>query len=298
MSTTEAQATPFPPEGWWALAKHLWRAMQHNRILLVAAGVAFYLLLALFPALVAFLSVYGLFLDPATAADQAAAFHGLVPAAASDLITTQLQRLAAQQSGTLTFGLVLSLVLAFWSTNGGVKAMIEGLNVAYGVQEKRSFLWLNLVALGFTLGAILLMMLILVALAVVPAVLVFLPLGQVGDLLIRFARWPILLAAVLLALAVLYRHGPSRPPPPWRWVTWGSGLATAAWLVTSVAFTIYLEQIADFEASYGALAAPIGLLFWLWLSVVTVLLGAEVNGLIERGAKPAEADLPQGAPAR
>jgi membrane protein len=270
-----------PAKGWKDVGWRVWKSLNEDRVLLISGGVTFYLLLALFPALVAFMSIYGLFLDPATAVDHANALSGLVPPAAMDLIADQLARLASRQGGALTLGLVLSLILAFWSANGGIKAIIEGLNIAYDEREKRSFLRLNLIAFAFTLGAMVLMVLLIVALAVVPAVLAVLNLGGVGDLLVRVLRWPLLVVAVGVALAVLYRHGPSREPPEWRWVTWGSGIATVAWLVMSIAFTIYLERFANFDATYGALAAPIGFLLWIWLSIIVVILGGEINGEME-----------------
>ena len=273
--------TAIPAKGWKDVGWRVWKSLTQDRVLLISGGVTFYLLLSLFPALVAFISIYGLFLDPATAVNQANALSGLVPPAALDLIADQLSRLASRQGGELTVGLVLSLLLAFCSANGGVKAMIEGLNIAYDEREKRSFLRLNLVAFAMTLGAMLLMVLLIVALAVVPAVLAVLNLGGVGDLLVRVLRWPLLVVAVGLALAVLYRLGPSREPPEWRWVTWGSGVATVVWLVTSLGFTIYLDRFANFDATYGALAAPIGFLLWIWLSIIVVILGGEINGEME-----------------
>ena len=159
--------------------------------------------------------------------------------------------------------------------------MIEGLNFAYDEREKRSFLRLNMVAFAFTLGAMALMMVLFVALAVIPAMLAVLDLGPVGSLVIRLLRWPLLVVMLGLALTVLYRHGPSRRSPEWRWVTWGSAFATITWLIMSIAFTTYLDRIANFNATYGALAAPIGFLFWVWLSIIVIILGGEINGEME-----------------
>jgi len=141
---------------------------------------------------------------------------GFVPPAAVDTIPEQLARLTLKQSETLTVGLVLSLITAFWSANGGVKAMIEVLNFAYDEREKCSFLRLNLVAFAFTLGAMALMMVLFVVLAVIPAMLAVLDLGPMGNLVIRLLRWPLLVITLGLALTVLYRHGPSRHSPEWR----------------------------------------------------------------------------------
>lgn len=270
-----------PAKGWKDVFWRVWKSLTEDHVMLIAGGVTFYLLLALFPALVAFMSIYGIFLDRATAVDHAQSLRGLVPPAAVDLIAEQLARLTTKQSDTLTVGLILSLIIAFWSANGGVKAMIEGLNYAYNEREKRSFVRLNTVAFGFTLGAMALMVLLFVALAVVPAMLAVLNLGPMGDLVIRLLRWPLLVLMLGFSLTVLYRHGPSRRSPEWRWVTWGSAFATISWLIMSIAFTTYLDRVANFNATYGALAAPIGFLFWVWLSIIVIILGAELNGEME-----------------
>lgn len=270
-----------PKPGWKDILSRVWASLSEDRVLLVAAGVTFYLILALFPAIAAFVAVYGLFLDPATVTRHIAALEGVAPPALTELLANQLQTLAAQRSGDLGFGAAIGLLIAFWSANGGVKAIMEGLNVAYDERETRSFLRLNLVAFAFTLGAMLLIVLMVGALAVVPAVLAFLPLGGLGEIVVTLSRWPLLVLAVGLALALLYRWAPAREPPEWRWVTWGSAFATLGWIATSVGFSVYLENFADFTASYGAFAAPIAVLLWLWISMIVILIGAEINGEIE-----------------
>lgn len=270
-----------PALGLKDVMSRVWSSLAHDHVMLIAGGVTFYLLLALFPALVAFMSIYGIFLDPATAVGQAQSLRGFVPPAAVDMIAEQLARLTSKESEKLTLGLVISLIIAFWSANGGVKAMIEGLNFAYNEREKRSFLRLNILAFAFTLGTMVVMLVLLAALAVLPAVLVLLNPSPGTVLLIRLLRWPLLMLTLAGALTVLYRYGPSRRAPRWRWVTWGSGFATISWLVMSIAFSVYIDRIANFSATYGALAAPIGFLLWVWLSIIVILLGAEINGELE-----------------
>lgn len=270
-----------PAKGLKDVVWRVWISLTQDHVMLIAGGVTFYLLLALFPALVAFMSIYGIFLDPATAVEHAQSLRGIFPPDAVDMIAEQLTRLSLKQSDTLTLGLVVSLSIAFWSANGGVKAMIEGLNFAYSEREKRSFAHLNGVAFTFTLGAMALMLVLFVALAVMPAMLTVLRMGPVAGAAIRLLRWPLLVLVVGLSLTVLYRHGPSRRSPQWRWVTWGSAFATISWFIMSIAFTTYLERIADFNATYGAMAAPIGFLLWVWLSIIVILLGAEINGELE-----------------
>jgi membrane protein len=277
-----AMSIEWPP--WKEIGTRIWASLREDRLMLVAGGVTFFILLALFPALVAFVSLYGLVFDPATIIRHAEALTGLVPGAASEFLQSQLARLAARPAESLTFGFIISLLLSVWSANGGVKSMIQGLNVAYEQGEGRSFVRLNLVALGLTLGATVVAVLLVVALAVVPAILAVIDLGRFGDLIARCVRWPIMAAMVAVALGVLYRYGPDRPPPPWRWLTWGSGLATLVWLAASVAFSIYLESFATMDATYGALGTPIAFLLWVWISVIVVIIGAEVNAVIERRA--------------
>ena len=270
-----------PARGLKDVMWRVWKSLTQDHVMLIAGGVTFYILLALFPALVAFMSIYGIFFDPATAVDQAQSLRGLMPPAAVDMIAEQLARLTSKQSDALTLGLIVSLTVAFWSANGGVKAMIEGLNFAYSEREKRSFLHLNLVAFAFTLGAMALMLVLFVVLAALPAVLALLRLSPMEVAVLRLLRWPLLVVVLGFALTVLYRHGPSRRSPQWRWVTWGSAFATLSWLIMSIAFTIYLDSIANFDATYGALAAPIGFLLWIWLSIIVIILGGEINGDLE-----------------
>lgn len=270
-----------PGAGWKDIARRVFSAIGEDRVLLVAGGVTFYLLLALFPALAAFVSLYGLVADPHAIADHVAALEGVLPEEAIEMIQGELGSLAQQQGGALTFGFLISFGIAFWSANNGIKAIIEALNIAYDEQEKRSFIRLTLVSFAFTLGAMLVATTMLLSVGVVPALLALLDLGGVGELAIRLLRWPILLVLIALGLTILYRYAPSRETPQWRWVTWGSGIATIVWLLTSIAFTIYLENFADYNATYGSLGALIGLLLWIWLSMIVVIVGAELNGEIE-----------------
>jgi len=267
---------------WGRLAARVWHAMSDDNVLLVAAGVGFYLLLALFPALSAFVALYGLFLDPAQVTDHLAMLDGVVPPAVLGVVAARLQALAAQPAATLGLGFVLSLLVALWGANGGVKAIMEGLNIVFDVPEGRGFVKRNLVALALMAGAVALLGVMVVVLAVVPAVLALFPLGVVGEVVLAVLRWPVLLAAVGLGLALLYRFGPCRTAVDWKWITWGSGLATVAWVAASAGFAWYASRLADFDASYGAMAAPVALLLWVWLSMVVVLLGAEVDAEMEQ----------------
>lgn len=293
-----ARPRDIPAKGWKDITRRVWRSLREDRVMLVAAGVTFYLLLALFPALGLFVALYGLVADPATVAEHANFLQGLMPGPATELLSAEMTRLAGVQTGDLGLGALVALVISLWSANGGVKAIFEGVNIAYDEDEKRSFLRLTLVTLAFTLGVLGLLLVLIAALAVLPAVLALLALGPVVEALVGLARWPLLLVLIGVALAVLYRFAPSRTPPEWAWVTWGSGLATVLWVAASVAFSVYLEGFADFGASYGAMAAPIAFLLWVWLSIIVVLIGAEVNAEMEHQTArdtTAGPDKPMGA---
>lgn len=244
--------------------------------------MTFYGLLALFPALTAFVSLYGLIADPATIADQFAMLDGLLPAGATDFLREQIGRITTGGDTKLSVALLVSLALAIWSANAGVKAIFDALNVAYGEDEKRGFIKLNLVSLGFTLGILVFLLGAIGAIAVVPVVLDYLYLGSAAEWLIAAGRWPVLVGVLLLGLSVLYRYGPSRDEAQWSWVSPGALLAGVGWLVASILFSWYVANFEDYNKTYGTVGAVIGLLTWMWLSATIVLVGAELNSEAER----------------
>lgn len=270
-----------PLEGWKDILWRVYNEFFADRITLIAAGATFYLLLALFPALAAFVSLYGFVADPVTIADHIAFLGSVLPSGGVELIRTQLQALAKADNASLSFGFIFGLLFALWSANSGIKTLFEALNVAYDETEKRSFIWLNVVSLLFTLGAIVIGILFIVCVGVVPAILAFAGLSGWEELLISLFRWPLLIVAAGAAISVLYRYGPSRERAKWRWVTWGSAFAAVAWVVASILFSWYLANFADYNATYGSLGAVIGFMLWTWLSVVILLTGAELNAELE-----------------
>ena len=261
-----------------------WRVYEEigkDRVLAVAAGVTFYGLLALFPMIAAFVSLYGLFADPATIQQHLAAAAGVLPGGAIDVIGEQVKRIAAQPGGRLGVSFAIGLAVSLWSANAGVKAMFDALNVAYGEEEKRGFFALNAQSLAFTLCAMLIMALALAGLVLAPVVLRALPLGAGLEWALSLARWPILLALIVLGLAALYRFGPSRDRPQWRWLTPGAGLAAVVWLAASMGFSWYAANLGSFNETYGSLGAVIGFMTWMWISAIIVLIGAELNAETE-----------------
>ena len=247
----------------------------------VAAGIVFYGLLALFPAITAVVSLYGLFANAATINGHLASLSEILPSSAVSIIHEQIARLTAKSGTKLGFGFILGLGVALWSANAGMKAIIDALNVVFEEKEKRGFIKLNLVSLAFTVSAIASLLLALGAVVILPLLLNHLGLTHITGIVFRFARWPLLLALVILGLALIYRYGPSRREPRWQWVTVGSVLAALAWLGSSVLLSWYLAGYAHYDATYGSLGAGIGLMMWMWVSSIVILFGAQLNSEIE-----------------
>jgi len=288
--------SPRGPRGWRFLYR-IWSQFSANHLSILAAGVAFYGFLSLFPGLVALVSLYGLIADPAVVEDYLASLGGILPDAAEGVLADQLRSITAHSSTTLSYALVVSLLFAWWSAASAMKALMEALNIAYGEEERRSWWWFNIEALLLTLGAIVVMIHALIAVVVVPIVLKFLDwLGlppEVGDLL-AFARWPVLAVFITLGLAVLYRLGPSHTRPRWHWFSWGAVTATGLWLLGSALLSFYVSTFDTYNKTYGSLAAVVILMLWLELSAFLVILGAQINAELARG-RAAEPERPRAA---
>lgn len=267
---------------WARLAVSLHREMTEDRIALIAAGIAFYALLAIVPGLVALMAMGGLVLDPASVVTQIEGLAGLLPDEAAAIVIDQAVAVAGSAQGGLGLAAVFGLVVAFYSASKGISALVQGLNAAFEVRETRGFVRLYAIIFALTLGAILGFLLIVGFLAVLPAALAFLNLGQMDDMLLRLARWPLLLLLVAVGLGLLYRHGPDRGPLPWRWITPGAIAACLLWLVGTLAFTTYVANFGSYNETFGALGGVIILLTWLWLSAFIILMGAELDDAIER----------------
>lgn len=271
-----------PARGWWDILRRAAQQASADRVMTEAAGVTFYAILALFPALSATVSLYGLFADPATINDHLSALSGLVPGGGMEIISDQIRRVSAQGEGALGFGAAASLLLSLWSANGATKAIFDALNVVYEEEEQRSFLRRTATTLAFTLGAILFALLAMAAVVALPIVLDFVGLGSTVELLLRLLRWPLLLVTIGVLLACLFRYGPSRDKARWRWVSWGGAFAAMAWLVGSAGFSFYVANFGSYNETYGALGAVIGFMTWIWISTAIVLVGAELDAEMER----------------
>lgn len=267
--------------GWWDILKRVFADIGRDNISLMAAGVAFYALLSLAPAFTALVALYGLVFDTSSVQSQVASLEGMIPAEARQTLADQLNTIVQGSSSKLGIGLVLSLAIALWSANSGSSAMMSALNVAYNEHEKRGLLRYYATALALTLCSVLAGILMLVLIAVIPAVVGILPLGRFGQYIVSWSRWPILLVLFTGGLAVFYRYGPSRTEPRWTWVSSGAAAATILWLIGSVLFSLYVGQFASYNRTYGSLGAVVVLLMWFWLSAFAVLLGAELNAEME-----------------
>lgn len=270
-----------PPRGWFQVVKRAWAEAKADQVPLLAAGVAFYSFLALFPAMIALVSLYGLVADPQQVERQVESFSSALPDDAAQLLTTSLQGIVERPQGALGLGLLVSLALAVYSASGGTGNLITAINTAYDEEETRGFVKRKLLAFGLTIGAVVFVLVALALVAVLPAVLSFVDLGPVVELLIGAARWVLLLVAVALALAVLYRWAPDRDAPKFAWVSTGALVATVLWLVGSFLFSLYVNRFGSYGETYGALAGVVVLLLWLWLTCYIVLLGAEINAEAE-----------------
>lgn len=273
--------TEIPARGWKDI---LWRTYEEfgkDRVTSVAAGVTYYALLAIFPAIAALVSIYGLFADPGTIQEHLNTMSGVLPGGALEIIGEQVTRIASQGGGALGFSFIFGLGLSLWSANAGMKAVFDALNIVNDEEEKRSFIALNLTSLSFTFGAILFILFALGGIVVLPIVLNFIGLGEGTEWLVSLLRWPVLLVGVTFGLSLIYRFGPSRDKAEWRWVTPGGIVAAVLWVAVSMLFSWYVANFGSYNETYGSLGAVIGFMTWIWLSSIVVLLGAEINAEME-----------------
>ena len=248
-----------------------------DRILYTSGGVAFFTLLAFFPAVATIVSLYGLVTDVSTIREHLTPLESILPDGAIKLIGDQMAHIAGQR-GTLSS---VFFIVALWSANSGVAALFDAFNVIYKEKERRSLLRLYGTTFLFTFGWIAFMLAAIGAVIVVPLLLTFMGMSTPAERLLSIVRWPVLLIVVILGLAALYRYGPSRRSAKWRWVTWGSTVAAVLWILTSMLFSWYVASFESYNRLYGSLGAGIGFMVWIWLSVVVILIGAELNAEME-----------------
>lgn len=277
------------PLSWKEVLWRTWQRFNDDRVLATAGGVVFFGLLAVFPAVTALVSFYGLFADPSTIGANLKTLSLLLPDGSFGIVQDQIARVLAKGNASLGGAFLFGLAFALWSANAGVKAIIDALNVVHEVREQRSFVRLNLLSLAFTLSGIAALLLMVSAVVAFPLALDHLGLAPAGKVVVSLARWPLMFAVLLVALSVLYRFGPDRVAP--RWEMFGIGTLTAAllWIAGSAALSWYLSNFGHYNATYGSLGAAIGLMTWMWMSATIVLIGAELNAVLERQNRPVPA---------
>ncbi|HEX6858934.1 MAG TPA: YihY/virulence factor BrkB family protein [Caulobacteraceae bacterium] len=269
-----------PPLGWKDILWRTWRETMRDKLPIVAAGITFYVLLAIFPALGAFVSLYGLFSDVSTVQHQLQDLAPVVPASVLQIIGEQMMRLAATHSAKLTTAFFVSVLISVWSANAGMKVMLEGLNVTYDETEKRDFVPRTAMTYGATFATLMFLVTITSLLVGIPPLLRALG-AQNWEVYWSPARWAVVYLVTTTAFAVAYRHGPSRRKARWRWVVVGAVVAALVWMLGSMSFSGYINHATRLDATYGPLGAVIAFMLWVWFSIMVLLLGAELNAEIE-----------------
>ena len=259
----------------------------------ISGGVTFFVLLALFPGLAGLISLYGLFADSTSVAQHLNSLEGILPEGGMQILRDQLQQLTSQPPQKLGFATLASLAISLWSANGGIKAMFEGLNAVYEENEKRSFIKLNAISLALTMAAVAFVIASLLTITVVPKLLSFLDLPGISEI-VNYTRWPVLLVVASLMIAVVYRFGPSREQPQWRWISPGSIFAAVTWIAASLLFSWYTAHFGSYNKTYGSLGAAVGFMTWIWISTMVILIGAKINAELEHQTV---ADTTAGTPA-
>ena len=288
-------ATPsaIPAHGWKDILLRVYANFSEHRIMSLAAGMTYYSILAIFPAIAALVAINGFFADPSSIAEHLDQLGGVLPGGALDVARNQLTRVASNGSKTLGLAFLLGFCISLWSANAAMKALFDTLNIVYGEDEKRGFFKLNAISLCFTIAAILFVVAALGSVVAVPVILNSVGLSKAGDYILRFGRWPAMYLVITFALAIIYRYGASRETPQWRWITWGSAIAALLWLGGSALFSWYAANFGKFNETYGSLGAIIGFMTWLWISAIVILLGAEIDAEMEHQTAH---DTTEGAP--
>jgi membrane protein len=271
-----------PARGWWDIAVRVKKEMTADNVDIIASGLALYALLAVFPALAAAVSIYGLFATPTDIAGHLQQVSAMLPAEATKILAQQLRELTRHSSDTLSIGIIVGIAVALWSARKGMVALMKVTNVAYDEDEHRGFFKQLFISLSFTVGAVIGFLAVLLLGVAVPLAVSLLPLGSAVEIVLLAVRWLLLFGVAVLGLAVVYRFAPDRQPARWRWVTPGSLIAASLWLIGSVLFAFYVRNWGSYGKTYGALGGVVILLMWFYLSAYVIILGAEINAEVER----------------
>jgi membrane protein len=305
-----------PARGWKQILIDTWKDAGKDNLSLVAAGVAFYAFLAFVPLLTAFMLSYGLVAEPESVVRHMQTLTSLMPQNAAAIIGDQLRNMTETSGAKTGFALIIALAVALYGASKGAGSIMTALNIVFEVEEGRSFIKRTLMALAMTAGAVLVLFLAILAIAALNFLESIVPnLGGVLQAMLKILFFLIAGAAVVRLLAVIYRYGPNRPEAEWKWITPGSASATVIWLAATAGFGVYVSNFGNYNATYGSLGAVVVFLTWLYLTAYVVLLGAELNAILEievargkahkpaaeatapkpRAAQPSKADSPSAA---
>lgn len=273
--------TDIPALGWKDIAFRVKDEIAADRVGLIAAGVAFYGLLALFPAITALVAISGLLVEPSQIVDQLESLSGLMPDEVITIVTKQATAVAGSRDGGLGLAALFGILVALYSASKGMASLIEGINVAYDEEEKRGFIRLKLVTFALTLFLMIGLLIALMATLGLPAILAVLELGAVFEFLMTASLWIGLFCLTVFGLSVLYRYAPSRDEPEWKWASPGAVISCLIWVVASAGFAFYVGNFGSYNESFGTLAGVIVLLMWFWISAFIIFLGAELNAEME-----------------
>ncbi|HBK05451.1 MAG TPA: hypothetical protein DDZ81_06245 [Acetobacteraceae bacterium] len=271
-----------PMHGWKDILVRSWSEVNNNNIFLVAGGVTYAILLALFPGLAALVSLYGLLLDPIQVEQQVETLSHVLPPETTKMIADELHSLITAPHGSLSISAAAALLFAFWSASRGMSGLITAFDIAYDQKETRGFFKLNALAILLTILMLIGGTVIIALVGVLPAVLQFVGLASSTKWLLLVLEWPLLIVVVMTGLAAMYRYAPNRQAPQWRWVSPGAVVATVLWLLGSIGFTIYVSHFSSYDKTYGSLGGVVVMLTWLYLSAFVALFGAVINAQSER----------------
>lgn len=278
---TAREPSDIPARGWKQVAKRTFASIKEDNIPIVSAGLAFYTMLSIFPALIAAVSIYGLVSDPADVQNQIESFANTLPSETSSLIESQLTGIVEGSSTALGWATAAAVLGALWTASSGMQQGVKAINIAYDEEETRGFLKKRGLALGLTLAFIVIGLMSVGLIVVVPPILDQLQLGGAVNVLLSIAQFVALAVVFMTGLAILYRYAPDRDRPSWRWLSWGAVIATVVWILASVGFSFFVSRFGNYQETYGALAGVIILLLWFFISAFVVLMGAELNAELE-----------------
>jgi len=270
---------------WWRISKRIIKQIKTDHIIIVAPGVAFFLFLAVFPAILALVSLYGLIFDPEQVQDQLSQLTVLLPADAGELIIGALSKISGQPDPQLEWEVIITLLISLWTANLGTKALFRGINITYEEKSNRNFFQLNGLSLLFTISGILVGIISLAFIVGFPVLIRHLDVPPFINNLITFGRWVFLGILIIIFIAMIYKFAPERRNARFRWVTWGSAIATLLWLGASWAFSFYVDNFGNFDKKYGAVASVVILMLWFLITGFLILLGAEINSEMEYQTK-------------